>query len=693
MSITRKILFLVCTAMLTTIIVLGVALAGSSGSTGVLLTVGIIGLAVIGGTGWFLAKAVLQPLNTIHKAIACAADNLDFTADIQAHGQDELSEIIQAYNRLISKLRASFTEMQASTSKMLEVTEDVDRSSRKIARNSVIQSDASTNMAAAVEEMTVSISMVAQQARDASQHTGESRNIAEHSSEVLLTTLNGIQAISDSVRDAAGRIKALRADCDSISSVANMIREIAEQTNLLALNAAIEAARAGEQGRGFAVVADEVRKLAERTAKSTQEISVLLGRMQESAKVAVTSMDKTEEAVANGVTNARQAGESIERIKDGSSAAASVVEDISDAIREQQAGSTAIAQNIEQVAQMSEQNSAAASQAAQAVVSLAGMSRDVARLLSRYRVDANAEKKVLLRVADIQSDDFPTVRALRAMGEALSQRTQGRISLKVYSAGSFGSEKEALEQTRSGALDMARVNISPLNKSCPETIIPTLPFLFRSIDHMQRAMDGAPGEEILASCASDGLIGLAFYDSGVRSIYSNKPIRSLSDVRGMKLRVPQSDLWIAVANAMGAAATPMSIDEIIAGKRTGLIEAAENNLLAFESFRHFEVFSHFSSTEHSMAPDVLIFSKKIWDELSEDDRKIVKECAKQSVSTMRRYWAEKENAARKNLAAAGTTFVGNCDKKPFQDAMRPVYDKFVITEKQKSLLRKIQDMQ
>ncbi|MDB5813564.1 MAG: hypothetical protein JWN23_681, partial [Rhodocyclales bacterium] len=436
----------------------------------------------------------------------------------------------------------------------------------------------------------------------------------------------------------------------------------------------------------------EVRKLAERTAKSTQEISSLLSRMQDSAKAAVNSMVSTEEAVGQGVINARAAGESIERIKDGSSAAASVVEDISGAIREQQAGSTAIAQNIEQMAQMSEQNSAAAAASAEAIGRMSSMSREIARALSSYKVDANAQQKIQLRVADIQSEDFPTVRALKSMGEMLSQRTNGRITLKVYSGGSFGSEKEALEQMKSGGLDMARINISPLNKSCPETIIPTLPFLFRSIEHRQKALDGPQGDAILASCVNEGYVGLAFYDAGVRCVYTNKPIRSMSDMRGMKLRVPQSDLWIAVATAMGATATPMSIDEIVAGAQIGLIDGAENNLLAYESFKHYQVFKYFSHTDHSMAPDLIVFSKKSWDALSEEDHKIIREVAKESVSLMRRFWAEREVATKKALMAAGANFVTGVDRGPFQMAMRPVYDKFVTTDKQRTLLKAIQDI-
>lgn len=689
MTITRKIVLMITIALITCCLVYGAAISGASKAS--MSLIAGAGVILIGGLGYYMWRSIVGPLVEVREAITQAADKLDFTASFKSESSDELSQILTAYDRLLARLRSSFTEIQNSTAQMLEMTEEVDRSSRKIARNSQIQSDASSNMAAAVEEMTVSITVVSQQAKDASELTKTSQGIADHSAGVILSTVSGIQTISESVREAATKIKALRDDCDSISSVANMIRDIADQTNLLALNAAIEAARAGEQGRGFAVVADEVRKLAERTAKSTHEITSLVTRMQESAKLAVEGMSSTERAVDEGVVNARQAGESIAQIKEGSTSTAAVVEDISGAIREQQVASTDIAKNIEQIAQMSEQNSSAASDSASAVGRISQVSREIALALSAYKVD-NGPQKIELRVADIQGDDFPGVRALRDMGKMLEERTQGRIRLRVFSGGSFGSEKEAMEQCKAGALDMARFMISNLNKDCPETVVPTLPFLFRSTDHMQRAMDSAAGTEILSSCEPGGYVGLAFFDSGARSIYANKPIKSLADVRDLKLRVPQSDLWIAVANAMGARATPMSLDEIVAGQRMGLVEAAENNLPSYEGFKHNELFKYFCFTEHSMAPDILVFSKKKWDTLSPEDQQLIREIARETMSRQRRYWVEREDAARKAVTASGTSFVSSVDKQSFQNAMRPVYDKFVVNDKQRALLKAIQSM-
>jgi methyl-accepting chemotaxis protein len=322
----------------------------------------------------------------MQRAITRTANELDFTDSFKIGSDDEIGRTLSAYNNLLAKLRVSFGEIQEASARMATITAEVDKTSSAIAENSHAQSDASSGMAAAIEELTVSISMVANQAQDASLHTRESRDKADRGTEVILSTVSGIRTISESVREASSRIDALRNDSESISLVANIIKEIAEQTNLLALNAAIEAARAGEQGRGFAVVADEVRKLAERTTKSTQEISALLGKMQGSAKQAVDTMAAAVREVDLGVENARLAGDSIESIKEGSNTVVSAVEEISEAVREQSAASTLISQRIEQIAQMTERNTAAAEETAEAVHRMSDMSRQIAQTLTAYKV-------------------------------------------------------------------------------------------------------------------------------------------------------------------------------------------------------------------------------------------------------------------------------------------------------------------
>jgi tripartite ATP-independent transporter DctP family solute receptor len=303
-----------------------------------------------------------------------------------------------------------------------------------------------------------------------------------------------------------------------------------------------------------------------------------------------------------------------------------------------------------------------------------------------------AEKRIELRAADYWDDQYPTVKGLKRMGELLNERTGGRITLKVFASGGLGTEKETLEQVKIGALDLVRVNISPMNNICQETIVPTLPFLFRSIDHMHKALDSAIGDEILASCEAKGYVGLAYYDSGARSVYTKKPVHTLADMKGLKLRVQQSDLWVSLAAAMGANATPMPMGEVYTGMRTGLVDAAENNVPSYESSKHFEVVKYYSRTEHSMAPEVVMFSKSVWEKLSPEDQQIIKLAAKDSVPAQRKFWDERDAASLKIVLAGGAQIISDVDKKSFQDAMGPVYAKFVTTPKMKDLVKRIQDL-
>lgn len=295
------------------------------------------------------------------------------------------------------------------------------------------------------------------------------------------------------------------------------------------------------------------------------------------------------------------------------------------------------------------------------------------------------------RSTDIHPDGYPTVEAVKFMGQELSKLSKGKHSIKVFNNSALGAEKDTIEQTKIGALAMTRVNIAPMNNICPTTVVPTMPFLFRSKEHMRAVLDGPIGEEILKSCEAQGFIGLAYYDSGSRSMYTvKKPIRTLADAKGLKVRVQQSDLWVSLLEAMGANATPMPFGEVYTALKTGLVDAAENNFPSYESSRHFEVAKFYSKTEHSMAPEMLLFSKRIWDTLSAEDQKMIRQAAKDSVPYMRKLWDEREEKSLAIVKAAGTQ-INEVDKPAFQAAMKPVYDKFITDAKMKDLIRRIQE--
>jgi TRAP-type C4-dicarboxylate transport system substrate-binding protein len=207
---------------------------------------------------------------------------------------------------------------------------------------------------------------------------------------------------------------------------------------------------------------------------------------------------------------------------------------------------------------------------------------------------------------------------------------------------------------------------------------------------MRASLDGPAGEEILKSCEDQGFIGLAFYDSGARSLYAKRPIKTVADVKGMKVRVQQSDLWVALVGAMGGNATPMPFGEVYTGLKTGLLDAAENNIPSYESVKHYESAKFYSKTEHSMAPEMLLMSKIVWDKLPKADQDLFRAAAKESVAFQRKKWDEQETKSLAAVKAGGAEII-DVDKKSFQAVMGPVYDKFMTTPDLKRLVKTIQD--
>lgn len=292
---------------------------------------------------------------------------------------------------------------------------------------------------------------------------------------------------------------------------------------------------------------------------------------------------------------------------------------------------------------------------------------------------------------DTHPEEYPTVQAVKHMGRLLRERTDGRLDVKIYAGGQLGSEQDTLEITVFGGLDMNRVNLAPLNSIEPLTAIPALPFLFKSNAHMRHALDSAIGDEILDSLESHGLIGLCFYDSGDRNFYNTKrPIQTPADMRGLKIRVPSSDLYVSMIRALGADATPMSIAEVYQALVQGVIDGAENNWPSYESGRHFEAAGYYSLTQHVIAPEVLVMSKSRWDKLYEEDRRIVREAARESVPFMRDLWDKRVDDARVRLLAAGVQVNEVEDKAAFAAAMRPVWDRYIISDQARRLVSEIE---
>ena len=295
------------------------------------------------------------------------------------------------------------------------------------------------------------------------------------------------------------------------------------------------------------------------------------------------------------------------------------------------------------------------------------------------------------RSAEIHVKDYPTTLAVKYMSDELSKATGGKDKVKVFADGALGSEKDTVEQVKIGALDMVRVNTAAFHGIVPESMIPSLPFLFRDMDHFRKTMYGPQGDKVLAAFDKAGFIGLALYESGARSFYAKKPIRSVADMKGLKVRVQPSDLWVSLITDMGASPTPMPFAEVYTGLKTGLLDAAENNIPSYDEMKHYESAPVFSETMHVMSPEVLVFSKKIWETLTPQEQAAIRKAAKDSVPYYQKLWETKERDARADILKAGVKIVpaSEIDRKSFVDAEKPVWDKYMTTPEIRNVVQEI----
>ena len=345
-----------------------------------------LGFVAVGALGFFLLTNIRASLRQIQSMVNRIETDLDFTVRVNVKKHDEIGPTTSALNRLLDKLQDNLNSIAAGAQSVAAAANEMSSTSTHVATASTQQSEAASDMAATVEEMTVSINHVADRSLEANRISSESGRLASSGEEVIGHTVEDMNDIASTVNEAAALIQQLEANSQQISNVVAVIRDVADQTNLLALNAAIEAARAGEQGRGFAVVADEVRKLAERTSTSTKEISSTIDTMRTSASNAVDSMQGVVSRVALGVERAQEANTSIKQIGEGSRNAVHMVEEITEAIREQGTATNNIAMQVERIAQMSEESSAAAANSAQAAQDLDRLAGDMQRIVSAYRL-------------------------------------------------------------------------------------------------------------------------------------------------------------------------------------------------------------------------------------------------------------------------------------------------------------------
>ena len=363
--------------------------AGASASKASLLaTVSIFGVAtaLLIVLGVWLARGIVKPLDGMRRAIVSVASDNDFTHRIPVTSRDEAGQTAQAFNQLIEQMQSSLREVLDNAARISSAAHSAAEVSRQVSDASDNQSESASAMAAAIEEMTVSITHINESTQDALRRAHEAGEAANSGAETISQTNVEMAEIAKTVQSAGQNINEVGVQSNKISMIVQVIKDVADQTNLLALNAAIEAARAGEQGRGFAVVADEVRKLAERTASSTTDISKVVNAMQSTTQTAVVGMESVVQRVDVGNTLSDQAATRVGEIQGSAQHVAEAINDISVALNEQSSVAQDIARRVETVARMSEENSFAAKNTAHVAEELDQLADALRQTAGRFKV-------------------------------------------------------------------------------------------------------------------------------------------------------------------------------------------------------------------------------------------------------------------------------------------------------------------
>lgn len=279
------------------------------------------------------------------------------------------------------------------------------------------------------------------------------------------------------------------------------------------------------------------------------------------------------------------------------------------------------------------------------------------------------------RLAETHPADYPTTMGDKKFAELVNQKTNGRIKIDVFPSSQLGEEKAVIEQVQLGAIEFTRVSSAPLAEFNKALGVFSLPYIFDNEEHLWKFLQG-DGTKLLEGLSSSKMTGLAYYESGARNFYTRKPVLAVADLKGQKIRVQQNKVNIDLISALGASATPMPYGDVFSSLQTGVIDAAENNWPSYETSNHYQVAKNLVLDGHQRVPEILMMSKVTWDKLSDEDKKAVKEAASESVTYQREQWKSFEQKSQEKVKAAGVIVTEIKDLKPWQDAVKPVIEKY-----------------
>ena len=306
---------------------------------------------------------------------------------------------------------------------------------------------------------------------------------------------------------------------------------------------------------------------------------------------------------------------------------------------------------------------------------------------------ARAAATIELKLAEIHPKGYPTELGDEEFARLVKESSQGRINITVFPGGQLGGdEKAVVEQVQMGAIDFARISLAPVLQFAKELSVLSLPYIYRDSTHMWKVLSGPIGQDLLKSVDKANLLGLAYYDAGARSFYnSKKDIKTVADLKGMKIRVQEAKLMMDLVKALGASPTPMATGDVYSALQTNVIDGAENNWPSYISFSHYQVAKFYTVDRHTCIPEILVGSKKNFANLSRADLDLISKAAKDAVEFQKKKWAESEKVNEEKAKAAGCkiTYLDAKTIAEFQKAVQPIYADY---KDYSDLIKKIRDL-
>jgi len=286
-------------------------------------------------------------------------------------------------------------------------------------------------------------------------------------------------------------------------------------------------------------------------------------------------------------------------------------------------------------------------------------------------------KPIVMKLAETHPQDYPTTKGDYEFARLVKERSKGRIVIEVFHSKQLGEERAVIEQVQLGAIDMTRVSISAVSSFVRDLDAFQLPYLYRDANHMWKVLNGPIGEEILKKHEASNFVGVGWFEGGSRNFYTKKQVKTVADLKGMKIRVQQAPLMVGMVESLGAVATPLPYGEVYSALQTGVVDGAENNWPSYLTTSHFEVAKYFITDEHTRVPEITVGSKRVFDKLSKEDRALILKAAKDAVAYQIKLWNDFEKVAEKTVREKGSiiTEVTPAEKQKFMNAMKPLYDK------------------